>query len=64
MNRIQKLIRGLQIFSEQGFEDVCAEHDVIYAGPDPTSVTSEVMAELALLGWHPDVQTCSFYFFT
>lgn len=64
MNKLQKFNRGLQILIEQGAEDICAEHDMFYCGPDPNSVSSEIKAELEQLGWHCDEFSESFYFFT
>lgn len=36
-----------------GCAQVCAEHDEIFAGPDPGDVSDADRAKLAALGWLP-----------
>lgn len=55
MNVYERMIRALQIFDgyehDRGFT---AEHDEVWAGPDPDSVSAEDLAELEALGWSAD----------
>lgn len=65
MNANQQMIRAFQIFDEyDGYQDISAEHDVIYAGPDPENVSVADKAELASLGWHPEREFGCFRRFT
>ena len=52
---IENLIEGLQILAKEGSKGhcICAEHDIIYAGPE-TEVSPEAASRLTLLGWHID----------
>jgi hypothetical protein len=48
-------VEGFGIFHKyDGYQDLSAEHDVIYAGPDPAKVSDEDVARLEELGWHID----------
>lgn len=54
LSYFQKLARALLIFDEYesgGF--LSAEHDEIFAGPDPEVVSAEHRAELESYGWRP-----------
>lgn len=51
-NKIQSIVAGLQLILEsKSNKDVCAEHDIIYAG-DVSSMTSEQNEQMKSLGWH------------
>jgi hypothetical protein len=43
--------------------DVAAEHDTIYAGPDPATVEQADLVRLKELGWHIQDQYDCFYHF-
>lgn len=60
-----RMARAFQIFDSYGTErqGVSAEHDQIWAGPDPADVTDEHIAELEQLGWHTDRAHNTFYAF-
>jgi hypothetical protein len=59
----EELIRALQIFKEYDSDEfMSAEHDIVYAGPDPADVSPEHLAELEELGWHRGEES-SFYHF-
>jgi hypothetical protein len=50
-----RMARAFQIFDSYGNpneQDISAEHDEIYAGPDPEVVSPEHLIELEALGWH------------
>ena len=52
MNAYEKLIAALQIFNKYGHSKfLSAEHDEIFAGPEPSDVSAEDIAELEKLGW-------------
>lgn len=55
-------IEAFQIFAkympEGEWFEVAAEHDEIYAGPNPETVTSEDKARLEELGWHDFEEEC------
>ena len=51
-------------YDDKPYGEVAAEHDEIYAGPDPQDVSDEDLARLEVLGWHADEETQSFYHFT
>lgn len=42
-----------QFLKDEKDHMVSAEHDVIYAGPDPVDVPEEYKEKLAELGWYP-----------
>jgi len=46
------------------YAQISAEHDVIYAGPDPEDVSEEDRKRLSELGWYVDEHLDSFYRFT
>lgn len=49
-------------YEAEGWE-VSAEHDVIYAGPDPAIVTDIDKKRLSELGWDTEEQYECFYHF-
>jgi hypothetical protein len=55
-------IEAFQIFAkyvpEDEYFEVAAEHDEIYAGPNPEKVTPEDKARLEELGWHDFEDGC------
>lgn len=52
MDTIHKIIVGLQIvLASKSTSDVCAEHDIIYAGM-PEEMTDEENKKMKELGWH------------
>lgn len=56
----RRFIRAFAIFATyEHTADVAAEHDEMWAGPDPDDVSPEHLAELEELGWHPD--DCTFH---
>jgi hypothetical protein len=44
--------------------NVNAEHDVVYAGPNPDLVSEDDTQRLIALGWHIDSDLNSFYHYT
>lgn len=53
MTSAQKIIEGLLILSKYEDNDIAAEHDIIYAGPNDTSkISPEDVAKLEELGWY------------
>ena len=56
MRTINEVAEGLIILSKYNNSDVCAEHDIIYAGPyDPEEkISQEDRERLDELGWHID----------
>jgi hypothetical protein len=51
--------RAFTIFAEYDPDNdgsVAVEHDQMWAGPDPASLTAEHIAELEQLGWHADAE--------
>ena len=60
MSRYDKIVAGLLILKHYG-EQICAQHDVIYAGgADLWTVSPEDAASLEALGWHID-KSCNSY---
>lgn len=47
-----------------GADHVAAEHDEVFAGPDPDVVSSEDVARLEALGWRADAKLGCFGKFT
>lgn len=66
MNEYQHMARAMEIFAsyDDDSASVSAEHDEIYAGPDPTVVSAEHIAELGQLDWHPVPDSNTFRMFT
>lgn len=66
MKRIDQIAKGLEILSrhdENGL-GVCAEHDVIYAGPGLHPATiRDTAKELEALGWDWDDSLDTWHFF-
>ena len=58
-------IEVFQIFQRYGalVMDISAEHDVIYAGPDPAKVSEEDKDRLDTLGWNSSEEYACFYRF-
>ena len=55
----QRIIRAFEIFdSYPDRQSTHAEHDEFFAGPDPTTVSAEHLAELEQLGWRPCKYDC------
>lgn len=49
-------------YEAEGWAEVAAEHDILYAGPKNFSeVSDEDKARLKELGWHTDIDLKSFY---
>lgn len=45
-------IESFQIFAKYGdWQEVAAEHDIVYAGPNPAEMKSDDIARLTELGW-------------
>lgn len=64
MNAYERMIRAFEIFNSYPGEHVhnlAAEHDRLFAGPDPAEVSADHIAELNALGWHDDSGHESFY---
>lgn len=60
MSRFDQVVAGLLILKKYG-EEICAEHDIIYAGGGDVSVVStEDAATLEALNWHVD-SSCDSY---
>ena len=54
MNTYEKMEAAFRIFSRYNHhEDIRAEHDVMYGGPNPADVTEQDMRTLEELGWLP-----------
>lgn len=52
--KYDEFIRAFEIFRKYPQDEmVTAEHDEVYAGPDPRIVSDEDKAELEKLGWTP-----------
>ncbi len=64
MKRIEGLIKGLQLFSNRGTNDVDANHDIILAGFDPNNMTDEECSDLKEWGWHKEIEYDCWAFFT
>ncbi len=61
---ILKIAEGLLIFAGYGNTDVCAEHDIIYAGPiSDVNVSIEDQMKLEDLGWYIDEENNSWAHF-
>jgi hypothetical protein len=56
MATLNQVIKGLEIlvkYSGDGSHSICAEHDIIYAGPDvKEDLRDEDRKALEELGWH------------
>lgn len=61
-DKIAQAFEIFRNFSNHKDHSVSAQHDVIYAGPDPVDVPDEYKEKLAALGWHPSEHDCFEYF--
>lgn len=51
----ERIKAGFEIFDKyEGYQEVAAEHDRIFAGPDPEIVSDEDKETLEEIGWHVD----------
>lgn len=63
LTHAEKFLHGLLICSQyQEFDCVCAEHDIIYAGPDPEDMSEHDRAIMLELGWHETDEDCWGFF--
>ena len=61
---MESVIAGLQILLKYGEDCVCAEHDIIYAGPSyRDKMSDEDKKAMEAAGWHWDKEADSFAFF-
>ncbi|CAB4196673.1 hypothetical protein UFOVP1290_193 [uncultured Caudovirales phage] len=61
---ILEVAEGLLIFAGYGKADVCAEHDIIYAGPiSKVDISAEDQIRLEELNWHVDEENDSWAHF-
>ena len=60
------LAESFEIFSkyDEGKLRTSAEHDIIYAGPDPKDVSTPDAIRLKQLGWHTEEELDCFGYFT
>lgn len=59
MTEYEKYIKAFQIFAKYPhIQYVGAEHDEMFAGPDPANVSKEDLAELKELGWNDYEDGC------
>lgn len=59
------LAKAFMIFAKyEGPQNVAAEHDKIFAGPNPEAMTVEDINALHSLQWYPDNDLECFYYFT
>ena len=60
-----RLTEAVAIFARYpGDDSIAAQHDELYAGPDPTLVSAEDLARLDVLGWFPNDRHACFQAFT
>jgi len=64
MSQYSRLSQALDIFMKYPEDDMAADHDIIWAGPDPNSVSEVDIVKLAALGWHPEWDLDCFYHHT
>ena len=66
MAKWSEFAEAFSIFAKYGDKDyhTYAEHDIIYAGPDPKEVSGEDQIRLKELGWSIDEGNNSWYKFT
>lgn len=62
----QALSQAFLVFAryQPAYDELAAEHDVLYAGPDPDAVSDDDKKTLAELGWEPEPQYNCFRYFT
>jgi len=54
-----EIIEAFTIFKKYSSNDsISAEHDELFAGPDPSIVSKEDLARLKQLHWHPVEYGC------
>lgn len=58
LTKVQKCAAAFAIFARYSAEEVSAEHDVIYAGPNPDKVSREDIDILKELGWRESPYDC------
>ena len=67
MDQLDQIRIGLNIFAElmplESDRAVAVEHDVMYAGPDPSTVSEENRVEIETFGWHAEEEFDCFYHF-
>jgi hypothetical protein len=65
-NKYERWIAAFTIFAkyEPNGGEVAAEHDVVYAGPNPETVNEDDIVTLDDLGWHISHDYDCFYAFT
>ena len=56
MTTLEKVRRGLEILEKTG-GDICAEHDIIYAGAADAVLDEDDVFALRELGWHVDSES-------
>ena len=55
MSKYEEITQAFAIFTRYEHEHgVDAQHDIIYAGPDPDVMSPEDRAAVEALGWHPE----------
>ena len=63
-----QMTRALEIFADYQPDlterVLSAEHDQVFAGPEPSEVSEAHMAELDALGWHADHSNGCFWSWT
>lgn len=65
MTTYEELIEAFQIFNRYpDSQDISAQHDIIYAGPDSQNMLPADVARLIELGWHVDNMYDSFAYYT
>jgi len=69
MNQLNRIIEGLTMFLkvipvDELEHSVAAEHDVIYAGPNPDVFSEEQLKHLEDIGWRVEEEFDCFQFFT
>jgi hypothetical protein len=53
MSAYDKITRAFAVFAKYDHTPgVAAEHDLIYAGPDPDEMSPDDVATVEALGWH------------
>lgn len=59
MSRFDEVVAGLLILKKYG-QEICAAHDIIYAGGSASGVSTEDASALDALGWHIE-EDCDSY---
>mgnify|MGYP001589923568 CR=1 FL=1 len=63
MADLKEVLDGLQILYAEGANSICAEHDVIYAGPDNQEISEPNRKALESLHWFWDTEANSWSVF-